>query len=197
MPILGFLVLNRTFHFHIPLFNIEYKPWRFYLLFCGLPSLFCAIILLFMPESPKFTFSKVRNSMLLRLKLLVSQLFSLFQGNEEETLNILRKIYKINNPKSEVEYNVTKVVEDLEFIDNDSRELNNVSENPFVMLWKQTRLLFSSKNAKKTILVCLMQASAYDTRETVARHSFINTCVIVWTFRLLSWLVHVLSRDCR
>lgn len=59
MPILGFFVLNRTFHFHIPIFNILYKPWRFYLLFCGLPSLVCAIVVLFIPESPKFTFSKV------------------------------------------------------------------------------------------------------------------------------------------
>lgn len=86
-----------------------------------------------------------------------NSLFS--QGNEEETLNILRKIYKINNPKSEADYNVTKVVEDLEFIDNDSREITNVSKNPFVMLWKQTCLLFSSKNVKKTVLICLMQAS--------------------------------------
>jgi hypothetical protein len=74
-------------------------------------------------------------------------------------LNILRKIYQLNNPKSDVEYNVTKVVEDLEFIDNDSREITNVSENPFVMLWNQTCLLFSRKNAKKTVLICLMQAS--------------------------------------
>lgn len=81
------------------------------------------------------------------------------QGNEEETLNILRKIYKINNPKSDSDYNVTKVVEDFEFIDNDSREITNVSENPFVMLWKQTCLLFSKKNVNKTVLICLMQAS--------------------------------------
>ena len=60
MPALGYLILNRTFHFHIPLFDIEYKPWRLYLLLCGLPSLVCAIILLlFIPESPKFIFSKV------------------------------------------------------------------------------------------------------------------------------------------
>lgn len=60
MPALGYLVLNRTFHFHIPLFDIEYKPWRLYLLLCGLPSLVCAILLLlFIPESPKFIFSKV------------------------------------------------------------------------------------------------------------------------------------------
>lgn len=60
LPALGFLILNRTFHFHIPLLDIEFKPWRFYLLLCGLPSLVSAIILLiFIPESPKFTFSKV------------------------------------------------------------------------------------------------------------------------------------------
>lgn len=60
LPMLGFLILNRTFHFYIPLFDIEFKPWRFYLLLCGLPSLVSAIILLiFIPESPKFTFSKV------------------------------------------------------------------------------------------------------------------------------------------
>jgi hypothetical protein len=81
------------------------------------------------------------------------------QGDEEGALNILRRIYKLNNPKSQVEYNVTKVVEYLEFIDNDSGEITNVSENPFVMLWNQTCLLFSRKNAKKTVLICLMQAS--------------------------------------
>lgn len=59
LPILGFFVLNQTFHFHIPVFDIMFKPWRFYLLLCGLPSLACAIVLLFIPESPKFTFSKV------------------------------------------------------------------------------------------------------------------------------------------
>lgn len=88
----------------------------------------------------------------------------LFQGNEEETLNILRRIYKINNPRSEADYNVTKVVEDLEFIDNDTREISNVSKNPFVMLWKQTCLLFSKKNGGKTVLICLMQVSALGQR---------------------------------
>lgn len=61
MPILAFLILNRTFHLHIPFINIDYKPWRLYLFLCGLPSFVCAIALLFIPESPKFTFSKVSN----------------------------------------------------------------------------------------------------------------------------------------
>ena len=60
LPILGFLVLTQTFNFHIPLLDIQFKPWRLYLLMCGLPSLISAIILFaFVPESPKFMFSKV------------------------------------------------------------------------------------------------------------------------------------------
>lgn len=59
MPALGYLLLNETFRFNIPLFDIEYKPWRMYLLLCGLPNFICAVILAFLPESPKFTFSKV------------------------------------------------------------------------------------------------------------------------------------------
>lgn len=180
MPVLGFLILNRTIHFHIPLFDIEYKPWRLYLLLCGLPSLICAIILLFLPESPKFTFSKVcifysiyfimhdfpHFCLLLIIItssfLLCMQTCSQPQGDEAETLNILRHIHRINNPKDAAGYNVTKVVEDVEFIDDsDTREMSNVSENRFVMLWKQTCLLFSNKNAKKMVIVCLMQCGLF------------------------------------
>lgn len=95
--------------------------------------------------------------------LLTLNIFSHFwlQGDEEETLNILREIHKINNPKDVTGYGVTKVVEDLEFIDNESQDVLNVSENPFVMLWKQTRLLFGKKNARKMILVSIMQCGLF------------------------------------
>lgn len=76
-------------------------------------------------------------------------------------MNILRTIHKINNPKDVAGYGVTKVVEDLEFIDNDSRDVLNVSENPFVMIWKQTRSLFSRKNARKMILVSIVQCGLF------------------------------------
>lgn len=59
MPALGFLLVNQTYRFSIPLLDIEYKPWRMYILCCGLPGFICAVILAFLPESPKFTFSKV------------------------------------------------------------------------------------------------------------------------------------------
>lgn len=60
LAIVGYFLLNRDFSFHVPLVDVEYKPWRMYLFACGLPSFFCAIGLMFFPESPKFLFSKVR-----------------------------------------------------------------------------------------------------------------------------------------
>lgn len=86
---------------------------------------------------------------------------SKFQGDEEETLNILRKIHKINNPTDTEGYNVTKVIEDVEFLDNPAREMRNVSENPVVMLWRQTATLFSGRNARQMIIVCLMQCGLF------------------------------------
>jgi VNT family MFS transporter (synaptic vesicle glycoprotein 2) len=82
------------------------------------------------------------------------------QGDEAETLNILRRIHRINNPNDMNGYGVTKVIEDVEFID-ESRDLGNVSENPFLLLWKQTCLLFSNKNAKNMVIVCLMQCGLF------------------------------------
>lgn len=37
----------------------------------------------------------------------------------------------------------------------------NVSENPFVTLWRQTRVLFTNENAKKMTIVCLMQCGLF------------------------------------
>lgn len=54
------------------------------------------------------------------------------QGDEQNALNISRRIIRIYNPTSFDDYNVTKVVENLEFIANDTREIRNVvSANPF------------------------------------------------------------------
>lgn len=58
-PIMAMLMINQKWSFIIPLLGITYKPWRFFLMACGLPSLICGLILRFFPESPKFTFSQV------------------------------------------------------------------------------------------------------------------------------------------
>jgi len=85
MPVLGFLLLNRNFSVDIPLLDIEFKPWRLYLLACGLPSFICAIILLYFPESPKFTFSKVSDSQ----TLVESTNFHYFTGQRRRNIEDL------------------------------------------------------------------------------------------------------------
>lgn len=61
LPILAWLTINQQWSFIIslPLMEVVYKPWRLFLVVCGLPSLICGLTMIFMPESPKFTFSQV------------------------------------------------------------------------------------------------------------------------------------------
>lgn len=76
LPILGWLVINQEWEFLIPVIGTLFKPWRLFMIVCGLPSLFCALVLLKIPESPKFILS---------------------QGDQERTIIILNKIHSLNN----------------------------------------------------------------------------------------------------
>ncbi|KAG5667892.1 hypothetical protein PVAND_015858 [Polypedilum vanderplanki] len=112
LPVMAWLIINQKWQFFIPLLGVTYKPWRFFLLACGFPSLFCGISLFFFPESPKFTFS---------------------QGNEEKTIKILNTIYKINTGKTNL--NVHKLKPNEEF--NESFK----SKNVVTMMLRQTTSL--------------------------------------------------------
>lgn len=59
LPLMAWIIINAKWNFIIPIINVTYKPWRLFLVCCGLPSLFCGILMIFYPESPKFTFSQV------------------------------------------------------------------------------------------------------------------------------------------
>lgn len=152
----------------------------------ALPSRIAQIYVL---KGVSITFCGLAFFVLMHIAFLV-----IFQGNEEETLNILRRIYRINNPKSEVEYNVTKVVEDLEFIDNDPGEITNVSQNPFVQFYKQTCLLFSRKYVAKTVLICLIQVHVDC---SLNRKYHLKRLIAVWSVRIVPRTLHVLPRNHR
>lgn len=86
LPAIAWLVINQEWSFFIPFINITYKPWRLFLVVCGIPGFICSIWLLNMPESPKFLLSK---------------------GKDEETLAILQRIFHANTGKSVTEYPVS------------------------------------------------------------------------------------------
>jgi len=81
------------------LIDVTYKPWRLFILACGLPSLVCGLTIIFLPESPKFTFS---------------------QGDEEGTLEIFKKIYYLNT--GDQNYDVYKIKPNDEFIQTHKKQ---------------------------------------------------------------------------
>lgn len=59
LPLIAWVVINQHWSFVIPILQVNYKPWRLFMLTCGLQSFLCGITLIFFPESPKFTFAQV------------------------------------------------------------------------------------------------------------------------------------------
>jgi hypothetical protein len=59
LPFLAYLIVNLDFSFYIPFLDLVYRPWRLYVLYCAMPSFISAVVLLWMPESPKFVYNTV------------------------------------------------------------------------------------------------------------------------------------------
>lgn len=59
VPINAYFIIGQEWRIVIPLLNITFKPWRLFMIISGTPSLICGFTLLFMPESPKFTYAQV------------------------------------------------------------------------------------------------------------------------------------------
>lgn len=103
------------------------------MIICGLPNVICAIaMLLFIPESPKFTFS---------------------QADEVRTLSILQTMYKINTGKSKDSYPVKNIINDNDFDENSDAKCKGFL--PFV--WSQTVPLFQRPHLKNTLTACFIQ----------------------------------------
>lgn len=82
MPGFAWLVINQSFQFYIPFLDIVYKPWRLFLLVCGLPSLISSLCLFVIPESPKYTLLYKGQDDTIRI---LSRVYSINTGNERET----------------------------------------------------------------------------------------------------------------
>ena len=68
--------------------SFQYNSWRIFVAVSALPSLLVAIALVFMPNSPKYLLCK---------------------GREDETLDVLRRIYSTNTGKDKSSYPVTSL----------------------------------------------------------------------------------------
>ncbi len=132
LPIYGITIVNQMWSFNIPFIDLIFRPWRLFLLLCGLSSVLCAIVMIiYIPESPKFTFA---------------------QGDEARTLQILQTIYARNTGKLASEYQVKHITKDVEFVEATVR-----NSNFFKFMWTQTVPLFKRPHLKNTLTACFLQ----------------------------------------
>lgn len=92
-PIIAWMTINQDWFLYIPIIDIQYKPWRLFILICGLPSLLSGIALITMPESPKFLLS---------------------QGKPEKVIQILQQMYSVNTRNKKEEFTVKLIPETVE-----------------------------------------------------------------------------------
>lgn len=131
-PIFASIFINQDWTIYIKPLDLLFKPWRLFLIVCGTPSVICGLVMLFMPESPKFTFSN---------------------GDEQKTLKILERMYALNTGKSCESFDVTSLMKDEEFGENNNKK----STNFFYFMWTQTIPLFKYPHLKNILTVCFIQ----------------------------------------
>ncbi|XP_017475873.1 PREDICTED: synaptic vesicle glycoprotein 2A-like, partial [Rhagoletis zephyria] len=139
MPCIAWLVINQEWSFVIPYLNLNYKPWRFFMVVCGIPGFLCGLALFKIPESPKFLLS---------------------QGNEEKTLEILQMMFQANTRRPRDEYPISRVVEDIDHTISPKiqRERNsNATISLLSSMWNQTQPLFNREYMRTTVLICSIQ----------------------------------------
>lgn len=128
-PILAYLVINEEWEFHVPLVDIDYKPWRLLIVVTGLPGLLSAVALLFFPESPKFVLN---------------------QGDAKRALEIVQRINRWNNGKS------SKLGFDAIKEDSNSSTNRGHDEGLLATIWIQTAPLFKPPYLRSTVLICVI-----------------------------------------
>lgn len=86
LPGIAWLVLPGNWALTNDKGSFVYNSWRLFVAICGLPSILCAVMLSFFPESPKFLIS---------------------QNRHQTARKVLQKIYKFNTGNEYHEYPVS------------------------------------------------------------------------------------------
>lgn len=143
LPALAWLVINQDWFFYIPIIGTLYKPWRLFLLVCGLPSLICSLALMKLPESPKFT---------------------LGQGLQEQTIEILRTVYTLNTGKDKDTLVITSIAEETTTsIRKKTVENSKSAFDIFKSMWAQTAPIFMPPHLRNTVIACALQFGIFAT----------------------------------
>lgn len=138
-PFIAWAVINQTWSFEIPFLNIVYKPWRMFILVIGIFGFMSGLVMFFLPESPKYLHS---------------------MGNDEEVLEILRKIYSINTGNSKNDYKINALLPDSSqkcIKLTDAEKKGSFLKKVIKCMWNQTAPLFMREHCRNTVLTCTIQ----------------------------------------
>ncbi|XP_052865707.1 synaptic vesicle glycoprotein 2B-like [Anopheles cruzii] len=144
LPLIAWSVINQEWEFTIPLLDVVYRPWRLFLVVCGLPSLVCGLALLYFPESPKFLFSREK---------------------EQETLSIVHKMYLWNTRGKAPKLMLTSLLQETEAQQTKIRREEAANSKSALkvlkQMWHQTAPLFMGSYLKRTTIICVLQFGIY------------------------------------
>ncbi|XP_061390197.1 synaptic vesicle glycoprotein 2B-like [Musca vetustissima] len=141
MPVISFAVINREWRLPIPFLGLVYKPWRLFVIVCGIPGLVCGLAMYFLPESPKFLLSI---------------------NKEEETKEVIQQMYRMNGGKEKLVIPHLISEEDANAGIESSQNKKSHNILSFLqMMWNQTAPLFQKKYLRSTAIVCTTQFWLY------------------------------------
>ncbi|XP_066995287.2 synaptic vesicle glycoprotein 2B [Anabrus simplex] len=135
-PGIAWLIIPQKWSLDLPWYT--FHSWRVFAMVCGLPSLLTAILLvIFMPESPKFL---------------------LAAGREHEAMDVLRHVYAMNSGKEPSHYPVKALKLDAQTI------YAAESSSPLAIMkhmWYQTKPIFRPPYILTTVVACFIQFGLY------------------------------------
>ncbi|XP_062554844.1 synaptic vesicle glycoprotein 2C [Armigeres subalbatus] len=129
---LAWLIIPTNIGFYTPAFT--FNSWRIFLMVCSIPSFVVAVLLLYLPESPKFLLS---------------------QGKFEEALAIFRGIYVTNTGKSADQYPVKELLIDEQLrneLENVKKPIKNKYKRMLYNIMDNSKQLFMSPILKFTLI---------------------------------------------
>ncbi|XP_004527473.1 synaptic vesicle glycoprotein 2A [Ceratitis capitata] len=142
LPMIAFLVINQDWVLHLTFIGIDYKPWRLFVIVCGIPGFLCGLSLFILPESPKFL---------------------LAVGDEKKAIEVLKKMHRWNGGGKRLP-NITNILPDEDDVVISTLKFSNNfdSNSNFAIvflqtMWNQTVPLFQRRYLLITIIICNIQ----------------------------------------
>ncbi|XP_069966127.1 synaptic vesicle glycoprotein 2A isoform X1 [Bactrocera oleae] len=144
LPMIAFLVINQDWVLPLPFLGIDYKPWRLFLIVCGIPGMLCGLSMFALPESPKFL---------------------LAHGREAKAIEVLQKMQRWNGGTQDLKLKHILPEEEtpgsMMQLNNQSASKENFATAFLKSMWNQTVPLFHKQYIRVTLIVCNMQFWLY------------------------------------